>query len=192
MKTADPRLQKGVSDMRVSSRVSRTTIRSFLGFAVLVLMASPGFAQGTNMGPEDVTKQISITVWLNLHNQQALDALVQDLYDKDSPNYHHFLTMDQFKAQFSPTPKEAATVSAYLAAHHLTVTSVDKFNLFVTAQGTVADAQAAFNVQINRMMVRSLRCRARRCSDLGRTRAERSLVPGSCKRCRQSRNRQAL
>jgi subtilase family serine protease len=140
--------------MRSRSRVSQMTIPFSLGFAVLVLMAGSAFAQGTSMGPEDVTKQISVTVWLNLHNKPALDALVQGMYDKDSPEYHHFLSMDQFKAQFSPTAKEAATVSDYLAAHNLAVTSVDKFNLFVTARGTVADAQAAFNVQINRIMVR--------------------------------------
>jgi len=117
-------------------------------------MVGSAFAQGTMMGPEDVTKQISVTVWLNLHNKPALDALVQGMYDKDSPDYHHFLSMDQFKAQFSPSAKEAATITDYLAAHNFTVTSVDKFNLFVTARGTVGDAQAAFNVQINRMMLR--------------------------------------
>jgi subtilase family serine protease len=139
--------------MRWSARVSQLSIRFSLCLGVLTLMVGSAFAQGTMMGPEDVTKQISVTVWLNLHNKPALDALVQGMYDKDSPDYHHFLTMDQFKAQFSPSAKEAATVSDYLAAHNLIVTSVDKFNLFVTARGTVADAQAAFNVQINRMML---------------------------------------
>ena len=105
------------------------------------------------MGPEDQTKQISVTVWLNLHDKQALDALVQEMYDKDSPNYHHFLTMEQYKSQFAPTAKEAATVSNFLATHNLKVTSVDKLNHFVVAQGAVADAQAAFGVKVNRMLL---------------------------------------
>ena len=140
--------------MRLSGRVSQSTFRIALCLGVLVLMAGSAFAQGTAMGPEDASKQISVTVWLNLHNKQGLDALVQGMYDQDSPDYHHFLTMEQFKSQFSPTAKETATVSNFLASHNLTVTSVDKYNLFVTARGTVADAQAAFNTQINRMMVR--------------------------------------
>jgi subtilase family serine protease len=140
--------------MRLPSRVSQMGVRLSLWLGVLALMAGSAFAQGTNMGPENEGRQISVTVWLNLHNKAGLDALVQELYDKDSPNYHHFLTMEQFKTQFSPTAKEAATVRDYLVAHNLKVTSVDKFNLFVTAQGTVGDAQAAFNTQINRVMVR--------------------------------------
>jgi len=139
--------------MRFSNRVSQMSVRFSLWLGMLALMAGSAFAQGTNMGPEDETKQISVTVWLNLHNKQGLDSLVQQMYDKESPNYHQFLTLEQYKAQFAPTAKEAATVSDFLSAHNLTVTSVDKFNHFVRAQGSIGDAQAAFNVKINRLLV---------------------------------------
>lgn len=139
--------------MLASGRALRISIRFSLCLGVLTLMVGSAFAQGTNMGPEDATKQISLTVWLNLHNKQALDALVEQMYDKDSSNYRHFLTTEQYKSQFAPSAKEVATVRDFLAAHHLTVTSVDKWNHFVVAQGSVGDAQAAFSVQINRMML---------------------------------------
>ena len=48
----------------------RTRISALLGVIALVAgsaVAAP--AQMTNMGPEDGSKQISITVWLNLHNK---------------------------------------------------------------------------------------------------------------------------
>ena len=115
------------------------------------LAAAP--PQGKNLGPEDESKQISLTIWLNLHNKAALDALVEQMYDKSSANYHQFLTMAQFADRFAPTAKEAAAVRDFLTEHNLKVTSTDKYNLFVTAQGSVADAQAAFHVQINRVMV---------------------------------------
>ena len=139
--------------MRFRTRRSQMSIRFSVWLGILALVTSSAFAQGTNMGPEDQTKQISVTVWLNLHDKQALDALVQEMYDKDSPNYHHFLTMEQYKSQFAPTAKEAATVSNFLATHNLKVTSVDKLNHFVVAQGAVADAQAAFGVKVNRMLL---------------------------------------
>jgi subtilase family serine protease len=123
---------------------------------VFALMAGSVFAapnQGTNVGPEDQNKQITITVWLNQHNKATLDATVAEMYDKNSPNYLHFLTMEQYKVQFAPTAKDVATVREFLAAHNLKVTSVEQNNHFVTAQGRVGDAQAAFNVQINRMIV---------------------------------------
>jgi subtilase family serine protease len=116
-------------------------------------VAAPQIPATNNLGPEDPDKQMSVTVWLNLHNKANLDSMVEQMYDKTSPNYHHFLTLAQYKAQFAPTAKDAATVSKFLASHNLKVTSTDMNNHFVVARGRVADAQTAFNTQINRVMV---------------------------------------
>ena len=127
-----------------------------MSLGTLALMVSSGFAatpQAANLGPEDQAKQIAVTVWLNLHNKAALDTMVQQMYDKTSPNYHKFLTLKEFKTQFAPTAKDAAAVRDFLSSHNMKVTSIDKNNHFVVAQGRVGDAQTAFNVRINRMMV---------------------------------------
>ncbi|HTA51563.1 MAG TPA: protease pro-enzyme activation domain-containing protein [Candidatus Acidoferrum sp.] len=139
-----------------SGRLSQLTavFCVFLGLlAPLARKAAAAPNQGTNMGPEDTSKVISVTVWLNLHNKPALDALAQQIYDKGSPNYHQWLTISQFRAQFAPTAQDVTGVREFLASHNLTVTSVGPNNHFVVARGTVADAQQAFNTQINRMMV---------------------------------------
>jgi subtilase family serine protease len=120
----------------------------------LVGAQSPARRAGANLGPEDPDKQISVTVWLNLHNKGALDTLVQDMYDKNSASYHRFLSLEQFKAQFGPTAEDAAAVRDFLTSHNLKVTATHPNNHFVVAQGRVADAQSAFNVQINRVMVK--------------------------------------
>jgi subtilase family serine protease len=128
-----------------------TRISALLG--VIALVAGSAFAQMTNMGPEDGSKQISVTVWLNLHNKDSLDTMVEQMYDKSSPNYHKFLTMKQFNDQFAPTAEEAGVVRDFLTAHNMKVTSTAANNHFVVAQGSVGDAQTAFNVKINRVMV---------------------------------------
>ncbi len=82
----------------------------------LTLLAGPAFAgpaKQATLGPEDETKQITLTVWLNLHNKAALDARVQDMYDKSSPNYHHFLTREEYRAQFAPSADDAAKVREF-------------------------------------------------------------------------------
>src|ERR1700761_1790084 len=128
-----------------------------MSLGTCTLMVSSGLAassiQSINLGPEDQSKQISVTVWLNLHNKAALDAIVQGMYDKTSPNYHRFLTMKEFKTQFAPTAKDAATVRDFLTTHNMKVTSIDRNNHFVVAQGSVGDAQTAFQTKINRMMI---------------------------------------
>src|SRR5277367_5205459 len=144
---------KGVTNMPLRSRLSQILIRASLSFAVLALLLAPAFAatpkQGTVMGPEDETKTITVTVWLNMHNKAALDSQVEEMYDSTSPNFHHFLTMKEFKEQYAPTAEDAATVSKFLKANNMTITSTDKNNHFVVAQVKVGDAQKAFNVQIN-------------------------------------------
>src|SRR5690348_215878 len=87
-------------------------------FAVLVLMVCNGFSQSASqiahnradvlanskdLGPEDASKQITINVWLKQHNKEAFDDLVRQMYQKGSPNYHHWITLDEYKARFAPT-----------------------------------------------------------------------------------------
>ncbi|MGA9903686.1 MAG: protease pro-enzyme activation domain-containing protein, partial [Terriglobales bacterium] len=112
------------------------------------------FANVQNLGPEDPSKLITVTVWLNQHNKAALDELVRQMYEPGSPNYHHFLTHEQYRSQFAPSAAEAAQVRDYLTAHSFTVTSVDKFSHYLVAQGRVRDAQNAFNVKLNRVILK--------------------------------------
>lgn len=142
--------------MPLNRRLSRMGILASLSLGILALMAGSGFAathMQADLGPEDQSKQISVTVWLNLHNKAALDTIVEQMYDKTSPNYHRFLTMKEFKTQFAPTAKDIATVRNFLAAHNMKVSSIDRNNHFIVAQGSVGDAQTAFNTKINRVMV---------------------------------------
>jgi subtilase family serine protease len=101
------------------------------------------------LGAEDPAKVIEVSLWLNPHKQAELDAVANDLYDPDSPNYRKFLTMAQIAARFAPTVAEAKTVSQFLEAHSLKVVRVGPHNFFVRARGTVHDVQAAFDVQLN-------------------------------------------
>ncbi len=132
--------------------------RVFIGLTVIALMAGSAWAaipkHAKDLGPEDQNKQITVTVWLNQRNKAGLDALIKGMYDKTSANYHHFLTLERYKAQFAPRPKEAASVRDFLRAHNLNVTSTDKLNQYVMAQGRVADVQTAFNTQIKRVMLK--------------------------------------
>lgn len=102
-----------------------------------------------NLGAVDPSRTIEVSIWLNLHNRAAFDALTQSLYDRTSPNYRHWLTRSDRVARFMPTAQEAQTVKQFFTAHNLKVVSVDPDNLFVRASGTVGDVEKAFQVQLN-------------------------------------------
>jgi subtilase family serine protease len=97
----------------------------------------------------DASKTIDVDIWLNPHNRAQLDALAGQLYDRNSPNYRHWLTRKDLAARFMPTAEEAKTVQKFFTAHNLKVMRVGNNNFFVRARGTVADMEKAFHVQLN-------------------------------------------
>ncbi len=150
--------------------MKRNTIPKFLGVAVTLAMFAavvstaavavtipnsvPRYvATAQNLGAENPARMINITVNLALHNRALRDALLQQLYDRNSPLYQKWLTPQQYADRFGPTTQEAARVQEFLKSQGLAVTAVDKFNYTVSAQGTIADIQKAFGVQINRFLV---------------------------------------
>jgi len=133
----------------------------FLACITVALIALPAFAQSAKagrslsqpqmLGPENLSTQITVNVWLKQRNKAAFDALVHQMYDKNSPNYHHWLTLNEYKQRFAPTEADAAAVRQHLANNNLSIVSTDKFNHVVSARGTVAAVQRAFSVQLNRV-----------------------------------------
>ena len=138
-------------------------IVAFLASAVLPALAASGqyVAHNTpnyvksarNLGTEDPSKIIEVSLWLNPHNRAQMDALARQLYTRSSPNYRHFLTREQFNARFAPTAAEAKTVQEFLEAHGLKTVRVGPGNFFVRARGTVGDVESAFHVVLNNYQV---------------------------------------
>src|SRR5450755_638426 len=105
---------------------------------VLLLIAAPGFAQSTKgkrtttapqiLGAENQSKQMNMTLWLNQRDKAGFDKLVKSMYDKNSPNFHHWLTLKEYGARFAPTAGDMAVVKQHLAAHNLKVVAADKMN----------------------------------------------------------------
>jgi len=111
---------------------------------------TPGFiSSATDLGAVDPASTITVNVLLKLHNQQQLDMLVEQQREKNSGNYHQWITQDQFNAAYGPTSQEVKAVSNFLSAHNLTVVFVAENNLYVKAEGAVADIQKTFGVQIH-------------------------------------------
>jgi subtilase family serine protease len=118
---------------------------------------TPGFVKhAADMGAVDPSTVISVTAWLELRNKDALDALVQQQNSRGSGNYHAWITQNQFNAAYGPTANQANAVQNFLSAHNLTVLAVAENNMYVKVQGTVADIQKTFHVQIHNFNVKGV------------------------------------
>jgi subtilase family serine protease len=100
------------------------------------------------LGQLPATQTLRLTLTLPLRNQPELDTLIDDLYNPASPSYRHFLTVEEFTAQFGPTEDDYSAVINFAEEHGLTVvaTSPNRVNLDVT--GTVSDIQRAFHMNL--------------------------------------------
>jgi len=111
---------------------------------------TPGFVKkAKDLGEADLGAMMTATVWLKLHNENLLDRLTSDQYNKKSPGFHKWITQGDFNANFSPTAQEVKAVSNFLSAHGLAVVETAENNFYVKVQGTVADMEKTFHVSIH-------------------------------------------
>jgi pseudomonalisin len=102
----------------------------------------------TDLGPAPISQTMTVRVALNLQNKEGLLAFVKAVSDPSSPQYGQFLTPQQFAASYAPSTSQIAQVVAYLQGAGFTNVVVEPNNLLVSADGTAAIAQAAFNTPI--------------------------------------------
>src|SRR6202142_52295 len=70
------------------------------------------------------TNRLNLAIGLPLRNREALTNLLREIYDPGSPNYHHYLTPEQFTERFGPTEKDYRAVIAFTKANGFTVTGM--------------------------------------------------------------------
>jgi hypothetical protein len=105
--------------------------------------------QVTLVGSLPPVQQLKLTIVLPLRNQGELTSLLHRLYDPSSPDYRHFLSVEQFTGQFGPTAEDYQAVAAFAKASGFTVGDAPANRLIVPISGSVAQIETAFHVRMN-------------------------------------------
>lgn len=95
--------------------------------------------------------QITVTVSLELNNTAQLEPLLESVYTQGSPQYHQFLTTQQFQERFAPSAATIAAVTRQFEAAGLTVSRSATAELKVS--GSTAAIERAFAVQLHHFQV---------------------------------------
>jgi subtilase family serine protease len=90
---------------------------------------------------------LSVTVALGLRDVDAAEALLRSLNTAGDPQYHKFLSADEFTARFAPTDAEVSKAIAGFAKYSLTAERATATTLTVT--GSPAAIERAFNVTLH-------------------------------------------
>jgi uncharacterized repeat protein (TIGR03803 family) len=94
------------------------------------------------------TNRLNLAIGLPLRNREALTNLLEQIYNPASPNYHHYLTAEQFAERFGPTEKDYEAVMAFARAQGLTVTGTHPNRTLVDVKGSVAVIERALHVHL--------------------------------------------
>ncbi|HEX4226293.1 MAG TPA: S53 family peptidase, partial [Pseudonocardiaceae bacterium] len=119
--------------------------------AQLADSAPSWMAHAKHTGQPSASSAVNARVYLapngGLANLQAAVAAVSTPGNRE---YRHFITPAQYEASYEPTNATVASVSSWLASTGLKVTGVDSQHQYVSVTGSVANAQQAFGVSIQR------------------------------------------
>ncbi|MDR3390080.1 MAG: S53 family serine peptidase, partial [Rudaea sp.] len=91
-------------------------------------------------------QHLKLALNLPVSNQAELNTLLQQLYDPASPNYHHYLSVEEYTARFGPTQSDYDAVVNWAQANGLTVTSTTPNRRLVDVEGTVSAVNSALHV----------------------------------------------
>ncbi|HSY74779.1 MAG TPA: protease pro-enzyme activation domain-containing protein [Dongiaceae bacterium] len=94
------------------------------------------------------TNHLNLAIGLPLRNQDALNKLLQEIYDPASTNYHRYLTPEQFTEQFGPTEQDYAAVVNFAKTNGLTVTATYPNRTLVDVSGNTATVEKVFHVAL--------------------------------------------
>jgi subtilase family serine protease len=82
--------------------------------------------------------------------QAALDTYTESLSDKNSPNFHKWLTPEQLGAEYGVAQEDIDAVTAWLNLHGLTINTVYPNRIMIDFSGSAAQVREAFSTEIHR------------------------------------------
>lgn len=128
---------------KLDGLISAALCALIVAAAPAALAARPAAtAQDLGATAADATQTVSIV--LKLRHADELDAFIADTVDPDSPRYHRFLSVDQFRAAFAPSRDDIRRVSDFLKSNGISVDEVYASGLIIKATGTAAQFTQAF------------------------------------------------
>ncbi|MGI8961076.1 MAG: protease pro-enzyme activation domain-containing protein [Bryobacteraceae bacterium] len=117
-------------------------------------LARPVFERGS--APADLPLDRMLLVLKRGPAQEsALKQLLDEQQDRFSPNYHKWLTPEQFGSRFGPSDQDIQTVTLWLESQGFQVARVANGRNTIEFSGTASQVQNAFHTAIHRYVINS-------------------------------------
>ena len=104
---------------------------------------------GDMTAQQSPAKPLIFTVALKLRDAAGLSALVQQLYDPHSAQFHRFLSQQEFRARFAPGAEHLAAVRQQLVAMGFKVIKVYGNGTLLKVSAAAQDVNSAFHTSMH-------------------------------------------
>src|SRR5207244_3011741 len=116
-------------------------------------LARKEFDQGT--APADLPMNRMLLLLSHTKEQEAdANRLLEEEQDESSPNFHKWLTPEQYGERFGPSPDEIQAVTGWLQSQNFQVARVAKGRHVIEFSGTAAQVQEALHTSIHKYVVK--------------------------------------
>ena len=132
-----------------TSAIAQTTVK----WVPLNQDPPPAVLSATPVGPKPSGDILHITVAMPYADPVGMKQFADSVSNPASPNYRQFLTPAQIGLRFGQPTSVVQQVQNYLAAQGMTVKLVAATHIAITADCTVAQAEAAFNTNFENYTV---------------------------------------
>ncbi len=93
--------------------------------------------------------RLTLAIGLAMRDRAGLDAYIEELHDRNSSNYHHWLTPVEIANEFGPSQVDYDAVVAWLQSQGINVTQTFNHRLVIMASTTTDVASRVFGVTFN-------------------------------------------
>ena len=108
----------------------------------------PAWANSANFkGAANPSDGVGFRIYLGWNDSSATEALARAVSDPKSPSYGKYLTPQEFRRQFAPSQSQVNALQSWLRSQGFTVVNTPANNHYVAAEGTIAQAEAAFTTR---------------------------------------------
>jgi subtilase family serine protease len=85
--------------------------------------------------------------------EAALGKFMAEQLNPASPNFHHWLSPEQFGAQYGPSDQDIQTIASWLESHGFQIGSVSNGRTVIEFTGNAAQVQEAFHAAIHKYVL---------------------------------------
>jgi len=124
-------------------------------------LAQARFDQG-RMNGAMILSGVAVTFKLSPAQQADMDRLLQEQQDPSSPNYHKWITPDEYAARFGMSAGDLAKVADWLKSQGLKIEQISRNRNEISVSGTVAQVERAFHTEIHDYVIKGERHYANR------------------------------